>query len=170
MFEGAAGQRHVAVAIAFAGANVQEHPLAIDVGHLQVQTFTQTQAAGVKSDERNPLVQGGDAAEDLAHLLGREDDGQFESGLSANQFQFRRPDSPQGFLPEQFDRAQGLSGSLAGDFLDALEVNEILAQLLGRDEVWSGVEVFGPVADTGEISLLGSRGDGHELEILSEGF
>jgi len=79
------------------------------------------------------LVQGGGAREDVANLLGREDHGQFESGLSANQFQFRRPDSPQAFLPKEFNRAKGLGGSLAGDFLDALEMDEILAELLGAD-------------------------------------
>jgi hypothetical protein len=69
----------------------------------------------------------------VANLLGGEDDGQFESGLSANQFQFRRPDSPEAFLPEEFDGAKGLGGRLAGDFLDALEVDKILAQLLRTD-------------------------------------
>ena len=59
---------------------------------------------------------------------------------------------------------------MAGDFLDALEVNEILAQLLGRDEVWSGVEILGPLADTGQVSLLGARGDGQELKVFGEGF
>ena len=59
---------------------------------------------------------------------------------------------------------------MTGDFLDALEMNEILAQLLGRDEVGSGVEVFGPLANTGKVSLLGARGNGHEFQILGEGF
>ena len=57
---------------------------------------------------------------------------------------------------------------MAGDFLDALEMDKILAQLLGRDQVRSGVEVLGPLADTGEISLLGARRNGHELQILGD--
>jgi hypothetical protein len=170
MFQGSRRQGHVPVAIAFAGADVEEHPSGIDVGHLQMQPFTQAQPAGVKSDERDALVQSGDAAEDEAHLLRREDDGQLESGLSANQFQFHRPIPPQALFPKKLNRAEGLRRCLAGDLLDALEVDEILAQLLGRDEVWRGVEMLGPLADTGQISLLGARGDGHELEILGEGF
>jgi len=90
--------------------------------------------------------------------------------LSANQFQFGWPEPAQRFLPKEFDGAKGLGGSLAGDFLDALEMDEILAQLLGADEVWSGVEMLGPLADTGQVSLLGSRGNGQELEILGKGF
>ena len=142
---------------------MQEHPSGINVGHLQVQTFTQTQSTGVKSDEGDPLVQGGGAGKDEANLLGGEDDRQFESGLSAHQFQFRRPNPPQGLLPKKFDRAKGLGGGLAGDFLDALEMDEVLAQLLGRDQVWSGLEILGPLANTGEVSLLGARGNGQEL-------
>ncbi len=46
-FQGALGQGHVAVSVAFAATNVEQHPLRIDVAHLQSQAFTQTQPAGV---------------------------------------------------------------------------------------------------------------------------
>ena len=170
MFEGAAGQGDVTVAIAFAGADVQEHSSGIDVGHLQMQPFTQTQPAGVKGDERDSLIEGGSAGKDQADLLGREDDGQFESRLSASQFHFGRPSPAQAFLPKEFDRAQGLGGGLTGDFLDSLEMDEILAQLLGADQVWSGVKMFGPLANAGQVSLLGARSNGQKLQIIGEGF
>jgi hypothetical protein len=118
----------------------------------------------------HPSGPGLDAGEDVANLRGGEDDRQFESGLRANQFQFGRPKPPQGFLPKKFDRAKGLGGGLAGDFLDALEMNEILAQLLDRDQVWSGPEIFGPLANTSEVSLLCARGNRQKLQIFGEGF
>ena len=170
MFEGACWQGDITVAIAFAGADVQEHPSGINVGNPQMQTLTQTQSAGVKSDQGDPLVQSGGTGEDLANLLGGEDNGQFEPGLSANQFQFRRPGSPQAFLPKQFNGAKGLGGSLAGNLLDALQIDEILAQLLGADQVWSDLEILSPLANTGQISLLSARGNGQELQILGERF
>ena len=105
----------------------------------------------------------------MANLLGGEDDRQFESGLSADQFQFRGPNPPQGFLPKQFDRAKGLGGSLARDFLDTLQIDEILPQLLGADQVWSRLEILGPVANTGQVSFLGARGNGQKLQIFGEG-
>ena len=58
---------------------------------------------------------------------------------------------------------------MAGDFLDALEMDEILAQLLGADQVGSGVEMPGPLADTGQVSLLGARGNGQKVQILGKG-
>jgi hypothetical protein len=170
MLQRARGQRHITVAIALAGADMQEHPAGIHVAHLQVQSLTQTQTAGVESDQGDSMVQGGDAAQDLAHLLGRENDRQLESGLGPDQFQLRWPGPPERFLPKEFDGAQGLGGSLAGDLLDALEMNEILTQLLGRDQIWSAVEMFGPLANTGKVSLLGAGSDGQQFEILGKGF
>jgi len=170
MLQRARGQGHITVAIAFAGTDMQKHPAGIHVAHLQVQPLTQTQTAGVESDQGDSMVQGADTAQDLAHLLGREDDRQLESGLGPHQFQFRWPGPPEGFLPKEFDGAQGLGGGLAGDFLDALEMNEILTQLLGRNQIWSGIEILGPLANTGEVSLLGARRDWQEFEILSKGF
>jgi hypothetical protein len=105
----------------------------------------------------------------LANLLGGENDRQFESGLSANQFQLRWPDPPQALLPKEFDRAQDLGGGLAGDFLDAFEMDEILAQLLGRDQIRRGVVMFGPLANTGQVGFLGARGNGQEFQIIGEG-
>ena len=59
---------------------------------------------------------------------------------------------------------------MAGNFLDALQMDEILAQLFGIDQVWSDLEILGPLADTGQVSLLGARGDGQELKVFGEGF
>ncbi len=87
-----------------------------------------------------------------------------------------------GFLPEtirfqfgsfhrDFPGYQYLSSPpLAMPAFDSFDSYEILAQLLGRDEVWSRVEMFGPLADTGQVSLLGSRSNGLELQIIGEGF
>ena len=109
-------------------------------------------------------------AEDRAHFARREDHRQFKHGRGPRQLQFRRPASSEGFLPEELDGAQGLGGSLAGDLLDAFEVDEILTQLLGRDEVRSGMEMFGPLANAGEVGLLSARGDGQQFQILIKGF
>ena len=46
-FESPFRQGNVAVAIAFASADVQEHAFGVDVGDLQIQTFPQAQAAGI---------------------------------------------------------------------------------------------------------------------------
>jgi hypothetical protein len=82
-FQGALGQRHEAVAVAFAGPDVQEHALGIDVADFQGERLSQAQAAGIDGREGHPMIQARDLGEDRAHLAGREDDGQFELGRSA---------------------------------------------------------------------------------------
>ncbi len=149
-------QGHVTIAIAFARANVQQHAPGIDVAHLQVQSFTQTQSAAVNGDQCSFVVQNGDAAEDGANFLGREDDGQFELRLRAGQLQLRRPNPPQGFLPKQFDGAKSLRGSLAGDLLDAFQMNEILPQLLGGYQIRSGLEILVPIGKRKRSMIPGS--------------
>jgi len=58
-FERALGQGHVAIAIAFGAANVQEPALGVDVADLQAQAFTQTQAAGVDRRQTDAMIQCG---------------------------------------------------------------------------------------------------------------
>ena len=115
------------------------------------------------------MIQRGHSGQNASDFPSREHDGKLELGIGANQFQFRGPNPPQGFLPKEFDRAKGLGGSLAGDFLDTLQIDEILAQLLGADQLWGRLEILGPVANTGQVSFLGARGDGQKLQILGEG-
>ena len=81
------------------------------------------------------MIQEGDTGEDVTDFLGGEDNGQFELGIGAHQFQLRGPATLQGFFPEKLNRAEGLRGSLAGDFLFDLEMEEVLAELLRRDQV-----------------------------------
>ena len=59
---------------------------------------------------------------------------------------------------------------MAGDLLDALEMDEILAQLLGSDHLRSGLEMLGPLANTRQVSLLRARGNGQQLQIIGKGF
>jgi hypothetical protein len=50
-----------------------------------------------------------------------------------------------------------------------LEVDAILAELLGRNEVGGFAIVFAELAQTGVIGLLGAGADGQELEVIGEG-
>ena len=116
------------------------------------------------------MIQRGGAGEDVADLRRRENHGQLELGLSADQFHFGRPDAPQAFLPKDFDGTQRLGRGLAGDFLLALEIDEILAQLLGADEFRCAVEILGPLANTREVRGLTARRNRQKLQVIGEGF
>lgn len=133
--EGALGQRHVTVLIAFAAADVQEHAFGVDVADLKPEALAQTQAAGIDGDQSNAMIQERHVDEDLAHFSGREDDREFELRIGADQFDFVGPDAFESFLPEDFEGADGLGGSLAGNLLNRLEMDAILADLLGGDQL-----------------------------------
>ena len=57
----ATGQRDVAILVAFAPTDVQEHAFRIDVADFQPKPFAQSQAAGVNGDKADPMIQGGNA-------------------------------------------------------------------------------------------------------------
>ena len=166
--ERAFGQRDVTILITFAGADMEEHAFGIDVAHLQPQAFSQTQAAGVKGDQANAMIQGGNLGQNAPHFGSGEHHGEFELGIGANQLQFVGPDPFEGFLPEEFESADNLSARLAGDFLLTLEMDAILAKLFGADEVGGFVVELAELADAGVIGLFGARADGLKSQIIGE--
>jgi hypothetical protein len=167
--QSALGQRNVTVLVAFARADVQEHPRGINVADLQLEPFTQTQATGVDGGETNALIQQGDASQHAACLRGRKDDGQFELSIGADECDLGGPGLAESFLPEEFDGAERLGGSLAGDLLDRLEMDEVLAQLLGGDQSGGLAEELAELADAGEVGLFGAGPDWQERQVLGEG-
>jgi hypothetical protein len=164
------GQGHEAVTLALAGADMEEHPLRINVAHLQPQAFAQPQAAGIDGDQGHAMIKGVHALEDGAHLLGREHHRQFVVRIGPDQLDFGGPAAAQGFFPEELDGADGLGSGLAGHLFLALEEDEVLAELLGGDVLRGFSEVLGELADTGPVGLLGAVADRQEPEIIGEGF
>jgi hypothetical protein len=167
--ERAVGQRDVAILITLAGADVEQPPFGINVAHLEAQALAQAQAAGVNEDQTDALVQRGHGGQEAAHLGGREHDGELELGIGAGQFQFGRPDALEGFFPEQLEGADDLRGSLTGDFLLRLEMDAILAELLGGDAIGGFGVKLAELAEAGEVSGFGAWAQGQEGQIIGEG-
>jgi len=89
-------------------------------------------------------------------------------GIGSDQLDFRGPDLFEGFFPEEFDRAESLGGSLAGDLLGGLEVDEILAQFLDGNQLGGFVVELGELADASQISRDGPCAKGHQEQIVVE--
>jgi hypothetical protein len=166
--QGALGQRHVAVPITLAAADVQQGALAIDIRDLQAQAFAQAQAAGVDGGQGDAMIEGFDAAQDFADLIWGEDDGEFELGSGAGELDFTGPGTLEGCFPEQFDGADRLGGGLAGEAAFGFEVEEVLAELLGRDEVGGLGVMLTELADAGPVRLLGAGQEREEAQVLGE--
>jgi hypothetical protein len=168
--ERALGQRDVAVEIAFAGPNVQEHALRIDIAHLQAQAFAQAQAAGVNGGQRDPVIQRDHLRQDAPHLAGREDDRQLALGIGPGQFDLARPDPAQALFPEELEGADGLGAGLAGDLFVDLEVDEVLPEVFGIEAVGGLAVELAELADAGVIGLGRAGAQRQELEVVGEGF
>lgn len=168
--QGAFGQGNIPILIALAGADVKEHALGIDVADLEPETFTQAQAAGVNGGQTNAVIQSGHRGEDTTDLRNRKDDRKFVLRIGANQFQFVGPDAFEGLFPKDLDGADGLSAGLAGDLFVGLEVDTILADVLGLEAIGRFGEELAELTDTGVIGLLGAGADGKEFEVVGEGF
>jgi len=166
--QGALRQGDVAVAVALAGADVEEHALGVDVADFQVEGFAQAQAAGVDGGQGDAMIQGGDGGQDLAHLGGGEDDGESELGGGADQLDLGRPGTAEGFFPEELEGADGLGGGGAGEMPFGLEVEKVLAQFFGTDLVGGLAVVLGQVADAGQVGLLGPGQDREQTQVVGE--
>ena len=116
------------------------------------------------------MVQRGHRRKNPAHFGTREHDGQFELGIGARQLQFVRPDAIESFFPEEFYGADGLRARLAGDLLVGLEMDAILADVLGREQIGGFAVKLAELPDAGVIGLLGAWAHGQELQVIGEGF
>jgi hypothetical protein len=115
------------------------------------------------------MIQRGHGGQDAAHLGGREHDGQLELRIGAGQFQLVRPDAFEGFLPEELEGADDLGAGRACDFLLGLELDAILAELLGGDEIGCFGVALTELADAGEVRRFGAGAERQEGQILGEG-
>ena len=167
--QGEFGQRHVAIPIALASADVQEHALGIDVADFEAQAFAQAQAAGVNEQQADALIGRGHRGEHAADFRGGEHHRQFELGVGADQFQLVGPDAVEGFFPEKFEGADDLGAGLAGDPLVRLEVDAILAELLGGDQLRRLDVMLTELTNTGQISLFGARAERQERQVVGKG-
>lgn len=81
-----------------------------------------------------------------------------------------RPLALESLFPEKFEGADELSGRLASDLLDRLEMDAVLADLFEGDQLGRTVVMLAELADTGVVGLFGARADRQELQIVGEGF
>ena len=167
--EGDFGQRHVAIPIALATADVEEHAFGINVADLEAQPFAQAQAAGVNEQQADMLIGRGHRGEQAADFGGGEHHRQFELGIGPDQFQFVGPDAFEGFFPEELKGTNDLGAGLAGDPLVRFEMNAILAELLGGDQFGRLGVMLTELTDTGQISSSGAGAERQEREVIGKG-
>jgi hypothetical protein len=167
--EGDFRQRDVAILIALATADVEEHAFGINVAYLEAEPFAQAQAAGVNEQQADLLIRRGDRGEQAADFGGGEHHWQFELGVGPDQFQFVGPDTFKGFFPEEFEGANDLGAGLAGDSLVRFEMDAVLAELLGGDQFGRLDVILTELTDTGQIGSFGARTQRQKRQVVGKG-
>lgn len=147
---------------------MKKHAFAVDVADFNFDAFAQAQTARVNGGQADAMVESLNLGEDLADLLGGEHHREFELRVGADQFDLGRPGLAERFFPEDFDGADGLSGSLAGDFLVNLEVEEVLAQFFGGDPLRGLAVELREFADAGPVTQDGALSDGKQAQVVEE--
>ena len=75
-----------------------------------------------------------------------------------------------GLFPKQLDGADGLSAGLAGDFLVCLQMDAILPDVFGTEQLWRLQVKLAELPDTGVIGLFGAGANGQQLQVVGVGF
>ena len=78
------------------------------------------------------------------------------------------PGAAEGFFPEKLEGADGLGGSLAGQFPFGFEMEEVLAKFLGAEEVGRLAKELAQLAHAGPVAEDGAFGQGQEAEVVEE--
>jgi len=148
-------QGHITILGAFAVADVNYHPRAVDVGDAQIGAFLQTQTAGVNGGETNSVARQSEARENLAHFGDAEDDGQLLLGRRAHDAE-DVPVAIESLLVHKLDATDGDGHGGARVLLDVHQVGEVLAQLFLGDLVGRLVIMFAQLAHGSDVRLLGA--------------
>ena len=87
---------------------MHHHPVAVDVAELQVDSFSQAQAARIDRAQADSIVRAMYASQDALHLVCAEHHGQLFLLARAYQIEWG-PLSPKRMLKEKLDAGQGNS-------------------------------------------------------------
>ena len=145
-------QHHVAVLLAFALLDADDHPLAVDVGGLQMNRFRDAQAGGIAGGQDGAMLEVGDAAEELQDFLGTEDDGQLLRLLGSGMTSSSAQSLLERHLVEETQRRDGDVDRAGRQLLLVGQIDLIGPNLLGPETspatCRSGGRTATPVAGT----------------------
>jgi hypothetical protein len=146
-------QGHQAVLVSLGGADVQEHPLAVDVGDVQGDGFGDTPSGGVGGLQQEPVAWVGDGLEEPRHLVAAEDGGDgfghFAVGAPGDAI-----GSLQGDGVEEAECGDGVVESAPGVQLPE-EVQLVLSEVRGVELLGRLLEMLGEACHGREVGSDG---------------
>ena len=165
--QGALGQRHIAIFVALAASDVDEHPGTVEVGDLQPDAFAQAQATGIDRRQAQPVMGQPDGLKQALHLVGGQDIGERLGFLGTYQNQ-NLPLPLKGHGKEGFDAAHGLGDGRRGPFLDIGDRQKILSDLGLSELIGRRIEMLRQHPHGADVGITGTFGFPLQLQGFNE--
>ena len=127
--------------------------------------------AGAEEHIQAVLQMGSDPrAERFGHGEGHQEigDGQLELRIGSDQLDFGRPGLAESFFPEELDGADGLSGSLASQFLLGFEIEEVPPEFFRGDQVGRFAVKLAEFANASPVAQDGAFGQRQQAQVVEE--
>ncbi len=121
-----------AILEAFPAVDVQHHPLAVDIGDLQMLGFLQAQTAGIDGGEEGVVMRGAYAAQEPPDFFTAEHRGQLLLALGMDQFE-GMPVAMQDMLEEKPQPAVADPQGRGRPLIGVSPVEEIMLQIVLGD-------------------------------------
>src|ERR1035438_4157616 len=168
LFEQCWTQHHVSVLASLAAANVNHHPLTVDVGHLQVRDLCPTCSCGVKRDDQDALKRRLSRIDQACNFLLTEDLRKVKHLLRVGSLG-GAPASLQDLDVEEAQRSQPLRNGVRSQLPGTEHRNLILPNVIRAELVWRTMEMLSEMLDGADVSANGPRSVVAALQLFLHG-
>ncbi len=163
--EGGRGEGDVAILGALSTVDMDHHPSGIDIGDFEMETFVESQAAGIDGGEIGVILEGFDLGKDGSDFFDAEDGRESSLGLSTEDSE-DVPVSLEDVFEEEADAAIADAHGIGGPVIDVLSAEKIVLEFLLGDQIGGFAIELGEHADGAGIGLLGAFSFAIELKGL----
>jgi hypothetical protein len=166
--EGGKGERDVAILGPLATVDMDHHTGGIDIGDFEMESFVESQAAGIDGGKIGIILEGFDLGKNGSDFFTAENGRKASFGLGAEDSE-DVPVSLEDVFVEEADAAIADAHGIGGPVIDVLAVEEIVLEFLFGDQIGGFAVELGEHTDGAGVGLLSSFPFAIELKSL-DGF
>jgi hypothetical protein len=151
--ESGKGERDVAILGPLATVDMDHHAGGIDIGDFEMETFVESQAAGIEGGKIGIILEGFDLGKNGSDFFTAENGRKSSFGLGTEDSE-NVPVSLEDVFEEEADAAIADAHGIGGPVIDVLSVEEIVLEFLLSDQIGGFAVELGEHADGAGVGLL----------------
>lgn len=163
--EGRGGERDVAVLGALAPVDMDHHAGRVDIGDFEVETFVESEAAGIDGGEIGVILEGFNLGQKASYFIDAQDGGEASFGLGSEDSE-DVPVTLQDVFVEEANPAIADAHGIRRPVIDVFPVEEIILEFLLSDQIWGFAIELGEHANGAGVGLLSPFSFAVELQGL----